>query len=203
MPKVVDHEQRRQELAQALWRVVDRAGFEGATVRAVATEANWSMGALRYYFDSQQRLLHFAVEILIERIGDRLRAHLGAGIAGPELARRLMEEFLPLDSDRGVEVTVWLAALERARTDPHLAALRSQSWEGTRQVCRLAIVELRGAGRPDNSAEPLRPRRLEDTAAALHTYIDGLTLHASRYPDQNPPGAVREALHTYLAALAG
>lgn len=201
MPKVVDHQERRRELAEALWRVVGRAGIEGATVRAVATEAGWSMGALRYYFDSQQRLLHFAVEILIERVGDRLQRHLDSGVTGPELARRMLEEFLPLDTGREVETAVWLAALERARTDTHLAALRRQSWEGTRAVFRLAVVELHGGTRPESVLAPLHPVSWENTAARLHAYVDGLTLHASRYPEQNPPEAVRDALSSYLATL--
>lgn len=53
MPKVVDHERRREDLARAVWAVVARAGVDGATVRAVATEAGWSIGALRYYFATQ------------------------------------------------------------------------------------------------------------------------------------------------------
>ena len=39
MPKKVDHEQRRRELAAALRRVVSRGGVESASIRAVAAEA--------------------------------------------------------------------------------------------------------------------------------------------------------------------
>ncbi|OQO94791.1 hypothetical protein B1813_01500 [Saccharomonospora piscinae] len=199
MPKVVNHEQRRQQIAEALWRVVERAGIEGATVRAVADEAGWSMGALRYYFDSHQRLLRFAVDVLVERVLARLQRHIDSGVTGLVLAQRLLEELLPLDADRGVEVTVWLAALERSRTEPDLARLRRESWDGTRALCRLATAAAQELPRLADPHTPLRPSSREDTAAHLHVFVDGLTLHASRYPEQNPPEAVRAALAHYLA----
>ena len=46
MPKVVDHEERRRELAHAVWRVIRRQGVDRASVRTVALEAGWSPGAL-------------------------------------------------------------------------------------------------------------------------------------------------------------
>ncbi len=53
MPKIVDHDARREEIAQALWRVVRRDGIRAASVRTVAAEAGWSAGAVRYYFPDQ------------------------------------------------------------------------------------------------------------------------------------------------------
>ena len=63
MPKLVDHDQRRREIAAALTRLIVRVGVEGASVRAVAAEAGWSMGAVRYYFGTQEELLRFAVTL--------------------------------------------------------------------------------------------------------------------------------------------
>ena len=48
MPKIVDHETRREEIAEALWRVVRRDGVRAASVRTIAAEAGWSPGAVRY-----------------------------------------------------------------------------------------------------------------------------------------------------------
>nr|WP_043536403.1 TetR family transcriptional regulator C-terminal domain-containing protein [Saccharomonospora cyanea] len=63
------------------------------------------------------------------------------------------------------------------------------------------MVELHGGTRPESVLAPLHPVSWENTAARLHAYVDGLTLHASRYPEQNPPEAVRDALSSYLATL--
>ena len=51
MPIVVDPEERRRDLAEAVWRVVRRDGLERASVREVAREAGVSMGSLRHYFE--------------------------------------------------------------------------------------------------------------------------------------------------------
>ena len=67
MPKIVDHEVRRAEIAEALWRVVAREGIEGATIRAVAAEAGWSRGIVEHYFQDKEELLDYACRSASER----------------------------------------------------------------------------------------------------------------------------------------
>jgi AcrR family transcriptional regulator len=69
MPKLVDPDQRRSELALAVWTVIRRDGLQRASVRNVAREAGLSMGSLRHYFGSQSELLCFAMQL----VGDRAR----------------------------------------------------------------------------------------------------------------------------------
>jgi AcrR family transcriptional regulator len=96
MPKVVDHEQRRRELAQAVWRVIRRHGVERASVRVVAEEAGWSPGALRHYFATQSELLAFAMGLVVERIEGRIAAldHASDPRAAVE---QVLHQLLPLD----------------------------------------------------------------------------------------------------------
>src|SRR2546428_12505605 len=103
MPRVVDHAQRRAELAEAVWRVIRRDGVERASVREVAREANLSMGSLRYFFDSQDGLLRFAMGEIMRRV----RARIEAGAAEREAAVQrgkgldvvvgLLEQVMPFD----------------------------------------------------------------------------------------------------------
>src|SRR3712207_9389000 len=67
MPKIVNHEERRRELAEAAWRGILRGGVEGVSVRAVSTEAGWSTGALRHYFGTKEELIAPAARVLEER----------------------------------------------------------------------------------------------------------------------------------------
>ena len=67
MPKIVDHEQRRSELAAAVWRLASRDGLEAVTLRAVSAEAGWSTGALNHYFSDKEKLLLFAFQIVAHR----------------------------------------------------------------------------------------------------------------------------------------
>src|SRR5215467_14024866 len=136
MPRVVDHAQRRTELAEAVWRVIRRDGVEHASVREVAREANLSMGSLRYFFDSQDGLLRFAMQEVMRRV----QARIEAGAAAREAAMRggktgevvvgLLEQVLPVDDERLAEAQIWLAFTPRALIDPHMQALRREADEG-------------------------------------------------------------------------
>src|ERR671914_2558506 len=100
MPKVVDHEQRREELAAAVWRLAAHEGLEAVTVRRVADEAGWSTGALHHYFSDKEKLLLFAFKTVADRVGRRVaeaRAESGDPL---ELARALLAIGLPLDEER-------------------------------------------------------------------------------------------------------
>lgn len=50
MPKIVDHDQRRRELAEAAWKVITEVGIDGATTREIARASGYSTGVLAHYF---------------------------------------------------------------------------------------------------------------------------------------------------------
>ncbi|WP_199443674.1 TetR/AcrR family transcriptional regulator [Umezawaea beigongshangensis] len=202
MPKLVDHAQRRAALARAVWAVIDREGIEGATVRRVADEAGVSVGGLRHYFDSQRGLVLFAAQEVASAVTARLTAHLEADLPGPERAQRLLEELLPLDAERRVEVDVWLACLMRSRVDGTLAEVRRTAWSGERHVCRLAVAHRCGVAPPGAIGDELQDPLLERRAGRLHVFVDGLTLQAAAFRDRLPPRAVRALLEAELDAVA-
>ena len=47
MPKHVNHDEQKTEIAQAALRVISRMGIESATMRGIATEAGCTTGLLR------------------------------------------------------------------------------------------------------------------------------------------------------------
>jgi AcrR family transcriptional regulator len=182
MPKQVDHAQRREQLAAALWRVVMREGIEAASVRRVAAEAGWSTGSLRHYFETRSQLLAFAMELVVQRVTERVAAF------GPEPdPRRLLEQALPLDDERRAEMQVWLAFTTQALVDPGLRDLRDGAHAALRDLCRRA-VEQEGAADPGAAAEQ------------LHALVDGLALHAVLAPAVTTPARQLELLEAYLAA---
>ncbi|OZC97536.1 hypothetical protein CH275_25815 [Rhodococcus sp. 06-235-1A] len=197
MPKIVDHDARRAEIVAAVWRVIEQAGMNGATVRSVAAEAGVSPGSLRYYFSDQGELVLFAAEAMTQRIVHRLEAHSADG-DGLTRAVRILEEMLPLDQDRRVEASVWLEAIVRARFDERLAVLKTAGWFGSRYLCRLAWAHLHDLDRPNSPAFSFDSTADERAAAELHTFIDGLTLQAVTYPEQLTADEVRRLLRDYL-----
>lgn len=200
VPKIVDHDQRRAELGAAVRRVVARAGVEGATVRAVAAEAGWSMGALRYYFGTQDELLDFAVGASLSDIPVRLRRILDTQESGPARARALIEEMLPLDDDRLAEVRVYLAFMARVRTEDGRPGLAENAWHGERHVCGLAVADVTGLAPPTEVG--VVPRHLRDAVDDLHVFVDGLTFLGATIPSQLTPARARDLLRARLDSLA-
>ena len=127
MPKHVAHDARRRELAEAACAVVARDGVDGATLRAVATEAGWSVGSMRYYFATKADLLVFALHYVSERIEERIGRQASDASALAAL-RAAVVELLPFDADRRREALVWLAFMARAGVEPRLADAAGQVW---------------------------------------------------------------------------
>jgi AcrR family transcriptional regulator len=200
VPRVVDHAQRRTELAEAVWRVIRRDGVEHASVREVAREANLSMGSLRYFFDSQDGLLRFAMQEVMRRVQARIEAGAGAREAAMrrgktgEVVVALLEQVLPVDDERLAEAQIWLAFTPRALIDPQLQALRREADEGVRELCRQCLLGLSGFGL-------MAPERsLRQETERLWALVDGLTLHL--VTGHTSRRTARQVLRAHVAELA-
>ena len=195
MPRVVDADQRRRELTEAVWRVIRRDGVSGASVRAVAREAGTSMGALRHWFATQDELLHVAMTLVMERA--RARALAVAAADGPVVLRllRVLEEVLPLDDERRAEAEVWLALTARALVDPRLAELRDRSATELHALCAQVVQALTDAGEARAGLDP------DLEAERLYAVLDGLAVHAVTRPSALPADRVRQVLAAHLTAL--
>lgn len=197
MPKIVDHDTRREEIAQALWRVVRRDGIRAASVRTVATEAGWSAGAVRYYFPDQAGLIKFAMDLVARRVRDRITAIQPSGTP-TEIALRYLEEVIPLDTERQAEFDIWLSFTAQAQAETGASELRELLTpvnQGLRGLCESLLHNLSGTG-------ALRPElKLDLETERLHALIDGLSLHAAVQPTASTPDRVREILRAHLQEL--
>ncbi|QNE19352.1 TetR family transcriptional regulator [Kribbella qitaiheensis] len=197
MPKIVDHDARREEIARALWRVVRRDGIRAASVRTVATEAGWSAGAVRYYFPDQDGLLNFAMDLVSRRVRERISALQPTGRA-TEIALRYLEEVIPLDSDRQAEFDIWLSFVAQAQAESGAGGLREHLGpiqDGLRGLCHSLLVTLADNGGLRTGLD------LELETERLHALIDGLSLHTSMQPSVTTPARVREILTDHLNTL--
>src|ERR1700753_860632 len=123
MPKVVDHEQRRQQIAGALLRVAGARGLHQAGLREVAAEAGLSVRLIQYYFGTKEQLLLYATQYLAVQLADRAKARIAA--VGPDAGPRaiieaILAEALPDDEDSRVFNVIWTSYLALSLTDPAL-----------------------------------------------------------------------------------
>jgi AcrR family transcriptional regulator len=173
MPKVVDHEERRAELATAVWRLASRDGLEAVTLRRVAEEAGWSTGAVVHYFSDKEDLLLFAFSTVADRVRTRLVQAAEHTTEPLELARAWLVEALPIEKEQQAEVRVWFAFLGLALTRPAFARaqrLTYRAWRG--RVAQLLLqAQERGDIRPDVDTFA--------AAVALVAVVDGLSIQAT------------------------
>jgi AcrR family transcriptional regulator len=123
VPKYVDHDLRRRQLAEALWRIASREGLSAATVRQVAAEAGVSVGHVQHYFTTKDEMLQFA----LERLGTDLEARLVRKISDlpppPDpyaVIWIVMRERLPLTKQRRAQTQVMVAWLGRVALRPDI-----------------------------------------------------------------------------------
>jgi TetR/AcrR family transcriptional repressor of bet genes len=176
MPKLVDHEERRAELAAAVWRLASREGLEAVTVRRVADEAGWSTGALVHYFAEKEELILFAFLTGADRVGRRL-AEFDERESDPmERARSQLLEGLPLDRDRKDEVRVWFSFLGLALTRPALARAQRVAYRAWRDRIADRLRDAQEDGKVRSEAD------CATEAAALVGLVDGLAIQATFEP---------------------
>ncbi|MEZ0108490.1 AcrR family transcriptional regulator [Catenulispora sp. EB89] len=198
MPKVVDHERRRAELSEALWRVALRDGFDAVTVRSVAQEAGWSAGALRHYFPDKAEMVLFAVDLIVGMAQDRVRElhEGGGGVPTPEVLQEHLEQLLPLDPPRRVESEVWFSLVTLARSDVRLARRRQEIDDAIRGSVESVVMVLDQIGR----LGPGRDQALE--SQRLHALLDGLVIQLTADPPRLSADEARAVMAGHLADLA-
>ncbi|MBS2535354.1 TetR family transcriptional regulator C-terminal domain-containing protein [Catenulispora sp. NF23] len=199
MPKIVDHERRRAELSEALWRVALRDGFDAVTVRSVAQEAGWSAGALRHYFPDKAEMVLFAVDLIVGTVQDRVRELYDSGdrIPAPEALQMHLEQLLPLDPARRVESEVWFALVTLARSDARVARRRHEIDDVIRGSVESVVLVLAEIGRlTEGRDQALETRR-------LHALLDGLVIQLTADPPRLTADEARAIVAGHLADLAG
>ncbi|WP_170219449.1 TetR/AcrR family transcriptional regulator [Nocardioides litoris] len=195
MPRLIDHDHRRAELAEAVWRIIARDGLEAVSVRHVAAEAGVSAGSLRHVLPTKADLLTAAMELVVERAAARFRARADRPVPDRAAVLALLTELLPLDEERSLELRTHLALVLGSPGHPELVRLRATLDDALRQGCRAALDLAAAAGllRPDLD--------LDLEALRLAVVVDGLALHLLGPGADLEPTAAEAVLDGHLAAL--
>ncbi|WP_420881789.1 TetR/AcrR family transcriptional regulator [Rhodococcus sp. (in: high G+C Gram-positive bacteria)] len=194
MVKRTSTETRREEIADAVLRVIRRDGIGAASVRSIADEAGLSTGSLRHFFGTQSELLLFAMELVTKRVYERIAAIGFTGDLRAD-ARLLVEQFVPLDDDRRGEMDVWQAFVVAARTEPALAEVRDRTDREMYEGFLRMVEPLTDAGLlvPGASAEV--------EAMRLHALVDGLAAHGVNHPRRMNAARIHAVLDAHFGTL--
>lgn len=193
MPKIIDHEKRREQIAEATWRVIVEQGMEGATVRGIAKEAGLSLGALRHYFATQDELLMYAMQLVKERATARI-AEIAANEEWPpkERINKIFLELLPTNREKMVEMEVWFAFTAYFQH-------KKEGFDAQHDGIYAAIRNLLDSA--DQFQLLRKPLDKDIEAEKLYAVIDGLALHAFLEPQRVDGERIERVLLHHLATL--
>lgn len=158
MPKQVDHHERRESIAHALWRVVDQQGWARATMREVAREAGVSLGQLQHYFSSRADMLAFAMEFASEQTSRRVSRSLKSLDQPPhprDVLRVILTEMLPLHPDSRATSRMNAAYVLEAMHDPSLRRQVGLGMRNGRAMVEALIQEAMSQGHIRRDCDPV------------------------------------------------
>lgn len=190
MPKVVDHQARREHIVDAAWALIGREGFEAATMRDIAAEAGFANGAIKPYFASKQKLLEAVFKSAFDRTNER--ADLAcAHLAGRAAIEAFAHEVLPLTHETRKEAAGVVAFWGAATDQSEVKAIHERSMQSWRKLIAAWFIQGQQDGEFTPSQDP------HQAADALVTFMLGAQVVLT----MEPRNALPDMLIGQLAAL--
>jgi TetR/AcrR family transcriptional regulator, transcriptional repressor of bet genes len=192
MPKIVDHAQRRDDIAHVACQVVANYGFEQATVARIARAAGYTTGMLAHYYESKQEIILAALRLILLRIEQRLTRERETGEAN---LLEVLSEALPVDAQRFTECAFWMAFWGQVSADKKLKRLNIWVHRAYMRLFARCFAEYwqEWSAWP----QPLRDQVLRSVVI----FINGLTASAVTSPSDWPGGMQIEQLRLQLDLL--
>ena len=200
MPKRVDHEERRRQIADALLRTAAARGLHATGMREVAAEAGVSLRLVQYYFGTKEELLLAAMQHLAAQFAERAMARISRlketdGPVNPrDVIAAILTEALPADDERRTFTVLYTAYFALSLTEPALAI--APLVRNSNAVVDVVAAQLR-AGQADG-----------DMAAYLDPDLEAVSLLAmsaglgtSVLGGQSSPGQAQAVIDYHLDRL--
>ena len=187
----LDIEERKKQLAEAVWQVILERGISAVSVRNVAEQAGIVVGSLRHVFPTRAELMKFSAELMVQRATERVLS-VPPSDEPQQYALEIVRQLLPLEADSRAEFEVNLALATEVPALPELASIRDDAHQKLHGVA-LRLVEL-VSGHSRGSEE------VEVSAQRLHALIDGLAFHLLHRPVEDDPQWALDIIRAELTA---
>ena len=200
MPKRVDHEERRRQIADALLRTAAERGLHATGMREVAAEAGVSLRLVQYYFGTKEELLLAAMQHLAAQFGDRVLARIRRiketeSPASPrDVIAAILTEALPADDERRTFIVLYTAYFALSLTDPALAI--APLVRNSAAVTDVVAAQLRAAQAAGDA-----PAHLDPDLEAVSLLAMGAGLGTSVLGGQSSPAEAQAVIDYHLYRL--
>lgn len=143
MPKLVDHEKLRIELAARAARLFLRRGYSALGMREIAEQLGLSKGGLYHYFSSKRALFDAAGRVAVARMAEAFSAPPeGAGVTEAAVGA-IIAGVRGMDADFGDEVALLTDYLRTVEDD---ATARNRIADGNAMIAA-SVARIVGAER--------------------------------------------------------
>ena len=200
MPKRVDHEERRRQIADALLRTAATRGLHATGMREVAAEAGVSLRLVQYYFGTKEELLLSAMQQLAARFSERAMARISKlketadPVSPRDVIAAILTEGLPADDERRNFTILYTAYFALSLTDPALAI--GPLARNSSAVIDVVAAQLRSA-----QATGETPACLNPDLEALGLLAVSAGLGTSVLAGQSSPGQAQAVIDYHLDRL--
>ena len=124
MPKIVDHEARRNEISAIAAKLIAQGGLEAATIREIAQSSGYSKGVIEHYFINKEDIISGALEWANHCFQQRV-AEMTKGLVGLPALQKRLEATLPISNAVKDEWRVRLVFWSMAAIHPDLRKQQS------------------------------------------------------------------------------
>lgn len=186
--------ERREQIVQALLRVMANRGYDGASIQAIAKEAGLSPGLIHYHFASKQEILLALVDRLVAR--GRVRFESGGSVVAS--ARERLEAYVNarLGLGEGADpdaVAAWVVIGAEAVRQPEVRQVYQRVIQAQLALLTHLIVDMCAeAGRSADDAQAL--------AATLSATMEGAFQLAAAAQDVMPRDYAARMVNVLVAA---
>jgi AcrR family transcriptional regulator len=200
VPKRVDHEERRRQIADALLRTAATRGLHATGMREVAAEAGVSLRLVQYYFGTKEELMLFAMQQLAAQFAARAMAQISKikqaqdPVSPRDVITAILAQALPADDERRTFTILNAAYFALSLTEPALAI--GPLVKNSNAVIDVVASQLRAA------------QAAGDTPAGLDPDLEALSLPAmsaglgtSILGGQSSPGQAQAVIDYHLDRL--
>jgi AcrR family transcriptional regulator len=192
MPKLVDHAERRLDLARTVCRCLESEGVHGLRLRSVARAAGVTTGAIAHYFESKDELITAALDVATAESTRRGEAEDPTDLNG------LVELLLAGSPSKEHNLRgwrVWMSFWSLTASDERLAAGSAAKYDEWIALVERALRKLASEGK-------IADVELDQTALNLVAMVDGLAVQAcldvSSWPVERQRSVTRDCVERLL-----
>ncbi len=198
MPKIVDHDERRDFIARVSAEVIAEQGLEQATIREIAARTGFSKGIIEHYFDDKDHLISMALDWVNLRY-ERREARATQDKAGLAALYARLCCVMPLTKEALQEWKIRLRFWSLAAIHAELQAAQSLRMKATRLRFQGDIEQALARAEIQLAINP------EATANRLAHFVSGVSVHAliapaiyhKRYLRDVADDVIRELRHCH------